>query len=823
MKELTYARLIHHSFKDEYETFKGLYFRLFEDGDLTDDDVNKLLSLVILFSNQKDKIIRNFGYRIALLYSVKTGDYYPLYDVSINIGLNPIVALLKKIETLPFGDEGDSFLQNMVDSYLDNYISDGLVQTDGQYVLEKFSAEGYEESSLIVAPTSYGKSELIISTLRNNASKKMCVLVPSKSLLSQTKMRILNADLDWVERVISHPDMYEENDENSVYVLTQERLSRLVNQEVELKFDILIVDEAHNILANDDRNILLASMIRVLKYRNRYTAVKYLTPFLNNPESLKVRGDRFDYSNYIVSEYVKSENLYMSDFRKGKKVFELYDHFTDSFVDVPVSQSDPISYIKSKSVNKNVIYFNRPKHAQAFSKSLADSLPVIEDEVVNSAIREMSIYAHEEYFLLDCLKHGVVYHHGSMPDAIRGYVEYLYRTVESVRYLVTTSTLLEGINLPIERMFVLDVRKGLGHLKPSQFKNLIGRVNRFSEIFSGNTVSSLNKLNPQIHIVGVDGYMPSEANIRKFLKKVMYVNFVDKDKVENVLLEGSVINDENKEQYDNALITMDSIEPGIIDVSMNTPKTDIGLKLIQNNIMEIDVFENEGAIEDILEKYREEKGNVADSSSLITLIFDAFISFIDDNHKNRVKSLTRLKSDKAQMFYAMFLDWKVENIPLGVMVAKFVAYWKNLKSGTPVFVGSWGDVAKENSYREVFTYISGKTVREQVNLAIVRIKEEEDFLDYFLFRFVDVLNDVGLIDVEFYKVVKYGTSNDKTIKMIQSGFSRSVAELILSEYDDYYSVKSNGVLMFSPLIHDQMLERGVGFLQRNEVRLNVKK
>lgn len=823
MKELTYARLTHHSFKDEYTVFKRLYFRLFEDSDLTNDEVNKLLSLVILFSNQKDQVIRNLAYRMALIYSVKTGDYYPLYDVSINTGLNPIVALLHKIETLPFSDSGDSFLQNMIGSYLDNYVSDGLVQTDGQYVLERFSIEGYEESSLIVAPTSYGKSELIISTLRNNESKRMCILVPSKSLLSQTKMRILNAGLDWVERVISHPDMYEASDESSVYVLTQERLSRLINQEPELNFDILIVDEAHNILSNDDRNILLASMIRILKYRNQDTSIKYLTPFLNDPKSLKVRGDRFDYSDYIVNEYVKTESLYMSDFRKGKEALEFYDHFTNSFVDIPITVNDPISYIKINSVEKNVIYFNRPKHAQTFSKTLADSLPIIEDEAINTAIKEMSEYAHEDYFLLNCLKHGVVYHHGSMPDAVRGYVEYLYRTVESIRYLVTTSTLLEGINLPIERMFVLDIRKGLGHLKPSQFKNLIGRVNRFSEIFSGRSIASLEKLNPQIHIVGIDGFMPSDANIKKFLKKVMYVNFVDKDQVENVLLEGSVINDENKGQYDNALISMDSIEPGIMDISVNTPKTDIGLKLIQNNILEIDVFEHEFSIESLLDEYRKEKGRVVDSNSLITLIFEAFISFIDDNHKNRMKSLTRLKSDKAQMFYAMFLDWKVENIPLGVMIARFVAYWKNLKSNTPVFVGSWGDVAKENSYREVFTYISDKTVREQVNLAIVRVKEEEDFLDYFLFRFVDVLNDIGLIDEEFYKVVKYGTSNDNTIKMIQSGFSRTVAELILSEYDEYYSVKSNGVLVFNPSIHDQMLERGVGFLQRNEVRLNVKK
>ena len=105
-----------------------------------------------------------------------------------------------------------------------------------------------------------------------------------------------------------------------------------------------------------------------------------------------------------------------------------------------------------------------------------------------------------QYNLLACLRKGVIYHHGSVPDAIRIYIEDLYKRIPEIKFVVTTSTLLSGVNLPAERMFILDNKKGKGKLRPEAFKNLIGRVCRFSEIFNPST-GGLEMLEPQIHIV----------------------------------------------------------------------------------------------------------------------------------------------------------------------------------------------------------------------------------------------------------------------------------------------------------------------------------
>jgi len=158
-------------------------------------------------------------------------------------------------------------------------------------------------------------------------------------------------------------------------------------------------------------------------------------------------------------------------------------------------------------------------------------------------------------------------------------------------------------------------------------------------------------------------------------------------------------------------------------------------------------------------------------------------------------------------------------------VAAAVAAGKSvfvLPKNTPVFIGSWGDVTKGDSPREVFTYISEKTNTERINLAIVRIKEEEDFFDYFIFRFVEILNEVGLMDEKFYKLAKYGTTDKKTITMIQNGFSRGVAELLRKDYSDFFKIIDSDIVSVNPTIHQHLIDDGVGFLQRHEVSLNVK-
>ena len=73
--------------------------------------------------------------------------------------------------------------------------------------------------------------------------------------------------------------------------------------------------------------------------------------------------------------------------------------------------------------------------------------------------------------------HGIFSHHGNTPHGIRLAVEYAMRN-GLVRFVVCTSTLAQGINLPIRYLIVTSVYQGGERIKARDFHNLVGRAGR---------------------------------------------------------------------------------------------------------------------------------------------------------------------------------------------------------------------------------------------------------------------------------------------------------------------------------------------------------
>lgn len=73
--------------------------------------------------------------------------------------------------------------------------------------------------------------------------------------------------------------------------------------------------------------------------------------------------------------------------------------------------------------------------------------------------------------------YGIFSHHGNTPHGIRLAVERAMRD-NLVRFVVCTSTLAQGVNLPIRYLIVTSVYQGLERIKVRDFQNLIGRAGR---------------------------------------------------------------------------------------------------------------------------------------------------------------------------------------------------------------------------------------------------------------------------------------------------------------------------------------------------------
>ena len=95
--------------------------------------------------------------------------------------------------------------------------------------------------------------------------------------------------------------------------------------------------------------------------------------------------------------------------------------------------------------------------------------------------------------------------------------------------------------------------------------------------------------------------------------------------------------------------------------------------------------------------------------------------------------------------------------------------------GDEVYVGKWGDIAREGYYRQSWVIIREKSHTERVNLAIVRIKEEQDFIDNHLLKYVELLNDLGMLEEDLYLQIKFGTTNQDKIRLMNFGVNSILA------------------------------------------------
>lgn len=362
----------------------------------------------------------------------------------------------------------------------------------------------------VSAPTSAGKSYVltleIVSAMAGGAVKVVVYIVPTRALIRQVMHdlldRLRDAGLSDVA-VLSAPAPVEEDQVSKgvVYVLTQERLlSLLYSPEGRVPIDRVYVDEAQEI-GDEDRGMILHSAVQELIRRFPSARVCFASPLTANPEFL---FDEFGVNVAASAPFVErkapvSQTVIILDKIKGKSsvvdvrartpagdrdVARLDVGF--SFTGVVERLAQTTRYFTG-SDETSIIYANRASDAIDIAVRLAVLIDEqTDDPEVLDLIDFVRTHVHSRYALVDTLPKGVAFHYGKMPHIIRSQVEDLLRR-RKIRFVASTSTLLQGINLPAKNIFILAPRKGNDNpMKGPDFWNLAGRAGRLRETFSGN-------------------------------------------------------------------------------------------------------------------------------------------------------------------------------------------------------------------------------------------------------------------------------------------------------------------------------------------------
>jgi len=683
--------------------------------------------------------------------------------------------------------------------------------SEGQKRIYDFSKKN--DNYIIVAPTSYGKSELIIHKIEDNLDKNICIIVPTKSLLAQTRKNLIkNSKIRASSnKIITHPDMLNDISNKIIAVLTQERLLRLLQKHAELNFDIVLIDEAHNLIENDSREILTIQDLKILKKRNQNTKFHYFTPFLAEPEKLKIFSNEENLQADKIQEFIKVEKYYYFDIFSEDKILKIYDQFLNQSFEINSNTSidEEFEFINKYASSKNIIYLNRPKHIEEFSSNITNEIEVTEEiKKVQKALKE---FLHEDYNLIKTLNNGIVYHHGGMPENIRQYVENAFSKINSIKYIITSSTLLQGVNIPAEKIFLLTTIIGKNsNLNASQFKNLSGRVCRFSEVFN-EQAENLKMLEPEIYVIK-SKYHSHAGSRETFLKNRVKDDKIIPDEINNPFIKENInsLNIDDEKFLKKAKQFQENIEPG--STNLENPKlvtSEIGKLCFKNNVHDFNIFENERTL---IQNLNDNKDIPVINSSniLISVICNIFIKDINfsetesyNNKKKYDRNFERLENIQAQKFYAMFLDWRTSTTPYKIMINQFLWYWNTLNSDNKkIYVGSrWGECKfRSTDFIENYIDLNEKDDRQKVNIAILRIREEQDFVDYKLMPYVEILNDLKLIEEQFYNQIKYGTADKEMIRLLKEGFSIELAKTVKNNYLDQITISDETVKIKKEII-----------------------
>jgi hypothetical protein len=124
-------------------------------------------------------------------------------------------------------------------------------------------------------------------------------------------------------------------------------------------------------------------------------------------------------------------------------------------------------------------------HVEPFASRVIDlhkrgalqSLLVVSDDVLRTAIALGREWLGEDHPILRCLRLGVAIHHGALPTAYRKEVERLLRD-GVLKVTISSPTLAQGLNLSATVVIFHSLFRNRERIKSSEFKNVVGRAGR---------------------------------------------------------------------------------------------------------------------------------------------------------------------------------------------------------------------------------------------------------------------------------------------------------------------------------------------------------
>lgn len=434
------------------------------------------------------------------------------------------------------------------------------------------------------APTSMGKSFIMRMFIKEQIlagkKKNYAMIVPTKALINEVRSEIIRNDLENLldenqyHVVSSANDMALETHpyHNFVFVLTPERLLYLLNDKPDFVLDYLFIDEAHKMTGRNSRAPFYYSVVDELSRRTAKPKFIFASPNIPNPQeylSLLASGE-YDKQNAIASAFSPVVQFKFLVNLKTNQIYIYNDHLKtlEYICSINANPEDGVIPLmglfyknSGERTSRMIAYFSSKDKAinaaltfARLRKQIDGGLQRQIDPELAELARDVRNQVHRDYFLAGLLEQGIAYHIGYLPSAIRMRIEKLFKD-EKITAMFCTSTLVEGVNLPADNLFITSYYSGRAQMTDVDFRNLVGRVGRIQYNLSGNVfmISDETRNNKQdVYLDKLKSGIPDQH-----LSLVQDLKPKHKKRIIETLLSGSsVIDKYNDDQPEEEYIMM---------------------------------------------------------------------------------------------------------------------------------------------------------------------------------------------------------------------------------------------------------------------------
>lgn len=340
-----------------------------------------------------------------------------------------------------------------------------LAQPSGRdLVFHAMQAEAYVrlmdgENVVLSAPTSFGKSLIIDTLVASGRYHNVVLIVPTIALIDEARRRLTSTAPN--HKVITHPSQAPA--ERNVWVLTQERALEL---DPLPSVDLLVVDEFYKLSLEQD------------------------------PE----RGELLNQALYRL--WKKARQFYLLGPNVGGLVtlpaaFEFrYLPSTDSTVAVDLIHVDTedgdeatlARLVRDELSGPTLIYCSSPARATEFARVIVGALrdQGRDRDGDEEAADWIAQHYASDWSLVNAIRAGVGIHHGRVPRSLGHWMVQAFNAEDAkLRYLVCTSTLIEGVNTTAKNVVIVDHKLQRKALDLFTFNNIRGRSGRMFRHFTG--------------------------------------------------------------------------------------------------------------------------------------------------------------------------------------------------------------------------------------------------------------------------------------------------------------------------------------------------